>query len=354
MPVRPVVRQRSEPERHLPARLRTAVWRGRTDESTVVLVRWFGSALAMMILVACGAKTGFATGDNDASVRPAGDCTGTPRPVDILFVTDTSGSMDEELAALAEQVPAFLLSLTRPPDRDGDGRLDWAPIDDLHVAVAPTALEGELATQGDPDRADCGETFPIFQSLGDDVAEVAAATSCLATNTYARSDEDLLSTAARALLPSDDPVWFGSGPNLGDTAHRGFLRAESLLVVLFITDEDDASGCPGGIEGCVAGAQADAYVAVFRTLRPGGELFVGTLAGAPTNATTEAEVLESFEGLRPTSFVCDRGLLRGLPAPRMARFTFGLGGEYRSVCSASYASLTEAVADRVGARACGP
>jgi hypothetical protein len=317
-------------------------------------VRWFFGALAMTALVGCGARTDLASAENDASVRLRDDCIEAPRPVDILFVTDTSGSMNEELAALAEQVPAFLLSLTRPPDRDGDGRLDWAPIDDLHVAVAPTALDGELATQGDPDRTDCGATFPIFQPLGDDVEQVAAATSCLATNTYARSEETLLSTAARALLPSDDPIRFAAGPNLGDTAHRGFLRAESLLVLLFITDEDDASGCPAGTGDCMGRARWDAYVDVFRTLRPEGDLLVGTLAGAPAGATTEAEVLASFEGLRRTSFVCNDGLLRGLPAPRMARFTFGLGGEYRSICSDSYAALTEAVADRVGARACVP
>ncbi|MBO6935752.1 MAG: hypothetical protein JJ863_12280 [Deltaproteobacteria bacterium] len=318
------------------------------------------------------------TGERDSSVsHPEADasaplpegCTETPRPVDILLVTDTSGSMIEELETLADQIPDFLLGLANPPDRDGEP--EWPPVRDIHVGVAPTGLSGSLATRGDPERGECRTSYSPFQSMspGTDVTEVANAVSCVATNTYSRSDEALLGTMARALLPSDHPLHPPAGPNLGDTENRGFLRPGSILVVLFITDEDDETRCtlgddpacdeecrvfPGPMTFCDGPGRLEAYVDALRSVRPPEDLLVGTLAGAAPAATSETEVFESFEGVRPTSFVCSDGLRRGQPAPRIARFTFDLGGEYRSICSETYAALTGAIAERVGARVCAP
>jgi len=344
--------------------------------------------LIVTFLLGCGAKSGLVVEERstdgadlgsppdgsplDSGVaRPPRACPSRPRPVDLVFVTDTSGSMIDELATLADEVPTFLLDLLQPPDRDGDGVADWPAVEDLQVAVAPTGLGGELSTTGDMGRSECAGSYPIFHRLqpGGEVLASAERISCVATTTYTRSDEAMFGTVARALLPSSSMFRVPGGPNLGDRAHRGFLRAGSLLVLLFITDEDDATPCVvdtspecalvdcrmvGMRRECRTESRVDAYVDMIRSLRPAEDLFVGTLAGAPVDATTEEAILESFEAVSPTSSLCRNGLLSGLAAPRMARFTFALGGAYRSICSESYGALTQPLAERVGRRACAP
>ena len=53
--------------------------------------------------------------------------------------------------------------------------------------------------------------------------------------------EQPLEAALKALLPSDTSVEFIAGPARGDTDNAGFLREGSLLVLVFVTDEDDCS-----------------------------------------------------------------------------------------------------------------
>ena len=53
--------------------------------------------------------------------------------------------------------------------------------------------------------------------------------------------EQPLEAALKALLPSDSPVSFIEGVARGDTDNAGFLREDSILVLVFVTDEDDCS-----------------------------------------------------------------------------------------------------------------
>src|SRR6185436_14987126 len=51
-----------------------------------------------------------------------------------------------------------------------------------------------------------------------------------------------LDAMLKALLPSGSPVTFSMGTHgHGDDANAGFLRPDSLLVVVMVTDEDDCS-----------------------------------------------------------------------------------------------------------------
>src|SRR5690349_6186517 len=58
--------------------------------------------------------------------------------VDVLFVIDDSGSMDQEQENLSVQIPALVRDLASPPDRDADGQPDWAPVESLRIAIANT------------------------------------------------------------------------------------------------------------------------------------------------------------------------------------------------------------------------
>ena len=301
----------------------------------------------------------------DDPPRPPRPCRSRAQPVDLLFVLDSSGSMVDELASLDEQIPRFLRDLLAPPDLDGDGSADWAAVEDLHVAIAPTGRSGELADRGDRDRSECGARYPLFQTYrrGDDIEEFATDVSCVATSRSSGS-EALFSTALRALLPSTAPFPL---EGMGDTRHAGFLRPDSLLVILFMTDEEDESRCTGApddacIEHCVTIAgrtfcreptgSVSKYIEGMRLLRPDDQLVVGSLAGAPLGTTDPDAVLAATLTANPFLPICRNGPLSGLPAPRMVDFTQQLDGLFLSICSEGYEALVGPIAARVGRLAC--
>jgi hypothetical protein len=317
------------------------------------------------------------TGPADLSVplpdgeppRPPRPCRSRAQPVDLLFVIDSSGSMEDEIASLSDQIPRFLRDMLEPPDLDGDGRADWAAVEDLHVGVVPTGRAGELVSQGDASRDECRESYPIFQTYrrGDDIERLAEGVSCVATTQFSGS-EALFSTALRALLPQATTFPLPGGGAMGDTRHAGFLREESLLVLLFITDEEDESACTGTpddecIEHCVTiagrtlcrapvGAVAK-YVEGMRLLRTDpSQLVVGSLAGAPTDTVDPGEILRATLEANPFRPICENFPLSGLPAPRMVDFTQQLDGLFLSICAEGYEALVAPIAARVGRLAC--
>lgn len=317
------------------------------------------------------------TGPRDLSVplpdgdppRPPRPCRSRAQPVDLLFVIDSSGSMEDEIESLSSQIPRFLRDMLEPPDLDGDGRADWAAVEDLHVGVAPTGRNGELASQGDPSRDECRASHPIFQAYrrGDDIDRLAEDVSCVATTRFTGS-EALFSTALRALLPQATTFPLPAGGAMGDTRHAGFLREESLLVLLFITDEEDESACTGApddecIEHCVTIAgrtlcrspvgAVDKYVEGMRLLRADpSHLVVGSLAGAPTDTVDPDEILSATLEANPFRPICEDFPLAGLPAPRMVEFTQQLDGLFLSICAEGYEALVGPIAARVGRLAC--
>ena len=359
------------------------------------MLRLAAHSFVLLSLIACGSKSGLSEGPGTRSVapsrpdafvppsppdmgpvdafvptdgeppRPPRPCRSRAQPVDLLFVLDSSGSMEDEIGTLAEQIPRFLRDLLQPPDLDGDGSADWAAVEDLHVAVAPTGRNGEFGTIGDRDRSECRPGYPIFHeySRGDDIEAFSTDVSCVAT-TLSGGGEALFSTALRALLPSTSsfPV-----NGMGDTRHAGFLRDDSLLVILFMTDEEDESICTeapddacithcvtvGGVTFCrPRTGSVSKYVEGMRLLRGGDQLVVGSLAGAPTDTMDTDAILEATLAANPFSAICRNGVLSGLPAPRMVDFTQQLDGLFLSICAEGYEALVAPIAARVGRLAC--
>ncbi len=203
--------------------------------------------------------------DQDAS-RQA-NC-GSCAQVDLLFVIDTSASMVDEQIALAEQLPGVVAAL-KTGDLDGDMIQDAEPIDDLHVGViTPDLGSGEFIVPGcelgDGDdgvlRIESGalrdprcESLSVTREVpflsftpGDAPADVAAATvdwSCLVrAGTGGCGFEQPLEAALKALTPAASALRFRDATlGQGDGLNRGFLRPDSLLVIVIVTDEDDCS-----------------------------------------------------------------------------------------------------------------
>ena len=74
--------------------------------------------------------------------------------LDMLVLVDNSGSMSQEQAALTLRFPELLTELLEPSDRNGDGRPDHVPVEDLHVGVIST----DMGTMGYPFPT-CGDRF---------------------------------------------------------------------------------------------------------------------------------------------------------------------------------------------------
>jgi hypothetical protein len=203
--------------------------------------------------------------------------------VDLLFMVDNSGSMREEQAALREQFPRLIRTLTTG-DRDGDGRPDFAPARDLHLGVVssdmglvgvPKPEDLRCSVAGDDGRLlhnpldsvvqGCQGDYPTFltyQTPDSDPAMVASQFGCIASlGTSGCGFEQQLEAALKALWPSRDSQGRPNmapegGPFLaetdagasgqGDRENDGFLRNDveagtSLIAIVLVTDEEDCS-----------------------------------------------------------------------------------------------------------------
>ncbi len=210
----------------------------------------------------------------DADMRPPPDgdvtplpCTPTGRKVDLLFMIDNSNSMAEEQASLTAQFQNIVLTLASG-DLEGDGVIDFAPVDNLHVGVVssdmgsggftvPTCNEptfgddGILSRRGNPAIEGCMATYPQFLVFGPDadVSSYATRAACLATlGTGGCGFEQQLEAALKAVTPSTAPIAFSQG-SIGhaDNTNTGFIRPDSVLAIVLLTDEEDCSAADPGL-----------------------------------------------------------------------------------------------------------
>jgi hypothetical protein len=223
------------------------------------------------------ASIGSHTPPRDASFLPdVGGCGHLQvRNLDLLFMVDNSGSMQQEQEALRREFPKMIRVLTTG-DRDADGVEDFPPIAELHLGVvssdlglvgitsigACTGLGDDGILENMPAAAmttgtECRSEYPrflTFQAGVSDPAAVASDFACISSlGTAGCGFEQQLETTLKALWPStDDRITFvGDAQGFGTKGHgdlenAGFLRPSrgedtSLLAVVLVTDEDDCS-----------------------------------------------------------------------------------------------------------------
>jgi hypothetical protein len=197
--------------------------------------------------------------------------------LDLLLVIDDSGSMAHEAQVLVEELPRLFAVLTRG-DLEGDGALELVPFQSIHAGVVTTDLgagphdgvptcavglgdDGILRRWHDGGAPGCFSTHPsgIFTlERGEDAAsELAFALGCVAGSTGGCMYGQPLESALKALSPIGSPPWTAVGyeaprfldadgrrdvlPGHGEGANQGFLRPNSVLVILVLEDEDDCS-----------------------------------------------------------------------------------------------------------------
>lgn len=177
--------------------------------------------------------------------------------VDVLFVIDDSQSMGEEQESLAREIPKLVRSLARgvvPGEEDRDGVV---PARSIHVGV----VSSDMGINGVPDIGNCRgfgrdgmllqaegcggpqgfvEYEPDATGAGD--ADFAAEVACLTQlGTQGCGFEQPLEAMWKALSPSADQSFSRETSGHGNAENAGFLRPDSLLVVVLLSDEDDCS-----------------------------------------------------------------------------------------------------------------
>ena len=203
--------------------------------------------------------------------------------VDLLFLIDDSGSMEVEQHRLADQIERLVTLLTTG-DRDGDGTQDFTPVADLQVAI----VSSDMGTGGVP-----ADTCNDAADFGDDaVARTAGASgdatcapsyapvqrynvrdpdanptrfahdvACVARlGTRGCAFEQQLESVLKAVTPSTSGVRFHAGSSgQGDRANAGFLRDDSILAVVMLSDEDDCSAADPELFRSGSGGPYDGY-----------------------------------------------------------------------------------------------
>lgn len=209
--------------------------------------------------------------------------------VDLLMVVDNSMSMAQEQAKLRDQLPRLVQVLAsgdkeagQMAGTEGLGVQDFPPVKDLRIGVLTTDLgvggqsvpdctakgdDGKLiTTTGEPAPVGCGangygmgQKFVSYEpeTSTDSPEQFADKVACVAlTGAGGCGFEQQLESPLKAVTPSTSSLTFQGGVK-GNGEANGFVRSDSLLVLMLITDEEDCSA----LNGEVFNANSQVFVA---------------------------------------------------------------------------------------------
>ncbi|MEZ4252793.1 MAG: hypothetical protein R3B99_31685 [Polyangiales bacterium] len=333
-----------------------------------------------------------------------------PSGVDLLLVIDNSFSMEGEQEAFVRQLPRIVRALSEG-DPNEDGIADVAPVD-LHVGVVTTDMgtggyvvptcsrstfgdDGVLRDRGNTVRLGCAPAYPSFFTFdpGASPDDLAADLACVAAmGTHGCGFERQLEASLKAVTPSTSSLRFDvDSVGHADGRNAGFLRSDSLLWIVILTDEEDCSASDPAIfdpasrryEGdlnlrCFDYPEAVHPVSRFvdgllATRRDPSRLHVSVNAGTPPELDPAPGTALDFRGvlahpamqevrdpavprLRPS---CERVDATGLPAAafpprRLLEVLAGLdergaNSTYGSICTDDLSNTTSAMLASTGA-----
>lgn len=335
--------------------------------------------------------------------------------VDLLLVVDDSSSMAEEQDQLIAQLPR-LVQVLATGDRGLDGTIDFRAARSLHVGIVSTDMGVGAASgidlgscrSGNGDdgvlfgpSASCpasGSTGSVFDfDVGGDAVTFASSVGCVANlGAEGCGYEQQLESMLKALSPASPETWTasgyvaptffsGSGHGGSTGANAGFIRDDSVLAVIMLTDEDDCSASDSSIfevgdprysstvPNLRCSAHADHLHAVQRyveglvALRTRPSLVVfGAITGVPVSAVTNhlsydeilalPEMQERPDPLRPSELtVACRGPLQEVgayPPRRIVEMLRGLdaagaGTTVQSICDETFERSLDRIVERL-------
>lgn len=271
---------------------------------------------------------GDATGGIDPTTgEPAGGC----QKIDFLFVVDNSGSMSEEQEALAKSFPGFISSIQNTVkaedyhimviDTDAGNAFlqscfvicgflpecEGYPCNNLPMAEGCDAALGTGLVKDPKDNA-CG-VVGDKRYMVDGQPDLSGTFQCLAK---VGTDGDGSERPMEAMITAVTAL-----NGVGD-CNEGFLRKDALLVVTYITDEEDEGKSNGNPVGWNAGLVAAKYGAEKNIVVLG-------LIGDPDQPNP----------------VCPEG--QAAASPRLREFAESFTyGSWGSICSPDYAPFFDA------------
>ena len=212
-------------------------------------------------------------GCSDRELRPLNPCTvqgvaervkvDNIEEIDLLFMVDNSNSMSQEQDALSRELPN-LVRVLASGDIEGDGVQEFPPVRSLQVGVVTSDMgtggftvptcsnsrfgdDGVLRTRGNTARPGCMATYPSFFEFrpadgGDPNAFANEVTCVAAMGTNGCGFEQQLESVLKAVTPSTSGIRFVEGSvGHADGQNAGFIRPNSLLTIILVTDEEDCS-----------------------------------------------------------------------------------------------------------------
>ncbi len=300
-------------------------------------------------------STGPALPKLDVGVDTTGGTTGEPamgcRKVDFLFIVDNSGSMGDEQQNLIQNFPGFITTIEDKLELGSDYHIMVIDTDAYVFAqcelICPLFFNMCIGAGAD---YECGVTQPemcedvlgagvIHPKGTDSSSKDCGFTSGLRYMDVSQPDlTDAFACAAQVGTGStDDPekpmqAMVSAIAPAGEAhdCNDGFLRKDAILVVTFITDEDDNAG--DGSAGTVDGWKA-------------------SLVAAKGLDETALVVLGLFGDQDKPNSICppfDPDAATGAePSPRLRQFveSFGERGFAGSVCAPSYKEFFEAAVE---------
>ena len=212
-------------------------------------------------------------GCSDRELRPLNPCTvqgvaetvkvDNIEEIDLLFMVDNSNSMAQEQNALSRELPN-LVRVLASGDIEGDGMQEFPPVRSLQVGVVTSDMgtggfmvptcsnsrfgdDGVLRTRGNTARAGCVASYPSFFEFrpadGGSATDFANEVNCVAgMGTNGCGFEQQLESVLKAVTPSSSGIRFVEGSvGHADGQNAGFVRPNSLLTIILVTDEEDCS-----------------------------------------------------------------------------------------------------------------
>jgi hypothetical protein len=318
--------------------------------------------------------------------------------LDIVFMVDNSGSMSQEQAALTARFPELLAELLDPPDNDGDTRPDHGAVEDLNIGV----ISSDMGTRGyrvpscsSSDRGDdgcfrntpshslsgCPATLPRFlyrnptnaASYGPE--SMATDLTCMATlGTNGCGFEQQFEAMRKAMTDDAMP----------GACNDGFLRNDSLLALIWVTDEEDCSVDPAHPEmfdptrgdlgplniRCFLHpyfvTPVSEFAAAFRGLRPTGDtnVFLAMIVGVPPDADScigfgdgldsclaVPAMVEQLDPAMPTQLIpsCNTSMGQAFPPRRFVALAqeWGKSAYVDSICKTDWTRAFGVIAGRL-------
>ncbi len=342
--------------------------------------------------------------------------------VDLLFMVDDSNSMKEEQANLRMQFPRLVQTLASGQVIDPTSGMvtrSFPPVKSLHVGVVdsdmgsggfmvPTCGNGDqsfmfgddgiLRTRGDPSITGCSASYPKFLTFTAGAPPPEGSAMQLSQDFNCVSDvgtggcgfEQQLESPLKALTPSSSMLTFSMGTvGHGDTDNAGFLRANSLLTIVVVTDEDECTPSnlelfdpntsnptfPGDLNlRCFmypdAVQPASRYVDGFLALRQGqpGLLVFAAITGVPQNLIpadpnmidydailADPSMQERQDPMIPTQLApsCNRpGTGLAFPPRRIVQVAKGIHdagstGVIESICADDFEPAIDAIINKI-------